>query len=365
MNKRLVFFLVFFCSAGMLFSRSGVRTEWSFPDIPGYITLTCDFHSHTVFSDGTIWPTERVEEAWSNGVDALAITDHVEYRPHKQDVIGDLNRSFEIASQSLSNWPILLIKGGEITRELPVGHYNAIFLTDANPLDKQNYMDAIQEAVKQGAFVFWNHPGWTQPGTKAVWYPEQTELFNRGWVKGIEIANDREYYPEAFQWCLDKNITMLGNSDIHGPAIVTPAEHLNMTLVFVTEKSLQGIKDALLAGRTAVFFQDKLMGREQYLKPLFENSVRMGRAQVLVEKKGVWCVEVYNPLLFDIELKASTKSDIQYAEHFVLASQKSVLLRFKVPEKFTDKEIILPFIVQNFLVAPGQGLQVELKIVKE
>ena len=30
------------------------------PDIPGYRTLKCDFHMHTVFSDGEVWPTTRL-----------------------------------------------------------------------------------------------------------------------------------------------------------------------------------------------------------------------------------------------------------------------------------------------------------------
>ena len=50
------------------------------PDIPGYQTLICDFHMHTVFSDGRVWPTVRVDEAWREGLDAIAITDHLEYQ---------------------------------------------------------------------------------------------------------------------------------------------------------------------------------------------------------------------------------------------------------------------------------------------
>ncbi|MHC4330495.1 MAG: hypothetical protein ACYSWW_20505 [Planctomycetota bacterium] len=34
----------------------------NFPDILGYKTLKCDFHMHTVFSDGQVWPTTRVDE---------------------------------------------------------------------------------------------------------------------------------------------------------------------------------------------------------------------------------------------------------------------------------------------------------------
>ena len=32
----------------------------NFPDIPGYQTLKCDLHIHTVFSDGSVWPPSGV-----------------------------------------------------------------------------------------------------------------------------------------------------------------------------------------------------------------------------------------------------------------------------------------------------------------
>ena len=32
------------------------RVNYRLPDIPGYITLKGDFHMHTPFSDGTVWP---------------------------------------------------------------------------------------------------------------------------------------------------------------------------------------------------------------------------------------------------------------------------------------------------------------------
>jgi len=43
------------------------RTPIHIPDVPGYVTLKCDFHIHTVFSDGLVWPSVRVEEAWREG----------------------------------------------------------------------------------------------------------------------------------------------------------------------------------------------------------------------------------------------------------------------------------------------------------
>ncbi len=52
-----------------------VRDTLPVPDIPGYKTLKCDFHLHTVFSDGDVWPTVRVTEAFRDGLDAIAITE--------------------------------------------------------------------------------------------------------------------------------------------------------------------------------------------------------------------------------------------------------------------------------------------------
>ena len=72
-----------------------------FPDIPGYQTLKCDLHLHTVFSDGSVWPNIRVQEALRDGLDAIAITDHLEYQPHQDDIPHpDRNRSYEIAVEA-------------------------------------------------------------------------------------------------------------------------------------------------------------------------------------------------------------------------------------------------------------------------
>ena len=87
-----------------------VRRELRIPDIMGYKTLKCDFHMHTVFSDGLVWPTVRVDEAWQEGLDAIAITDHIEYQPHQKDIPTNHNRSYEIALPRAKEKGILLIE---------------------------------------------------------------------------------------------------------------------------------------------------------------------------------------------------------------------------------------------------------------
>ncbi len=75
-----------------------------FPDIAGYQTLKCDFHMHTVLSDGSVWPNIRVQEAIRDGLDAISITDHIEYQPHIDDIPHpDRNRGHEIATDVARN----------------------------------------------------------------------------------------------------------------------------------------------------------------------------------------------------------------------------------------------------------------------
>ena len=50
--KKLIFTALLLLSIGTIVS--GQRKIVNLPDIPGYVTLKCDFHMHTVFSDGDV-----------------------------------------------------------------------------------------------------------------------------------------------------------------------------------------------------------------------------------------------------------------------------------------------------------------------
>ena len=68
----------------------------------GQYWLSTDLHIHTVFSDGAVWPSIRVEEARREGLDLIALTEHLEYQPHEEDIPHpDRNRSYAIASGML------------------------------------------------------------------------------------------------------------------------------------------------------------------------------------------------------------------------------------------------------------------------
>lgn len=256
--------------------QSTIREHISIPGFDGYQVLKCDFHIHTVFSDGKVWPDVRVNEAWREGLDAIAITDHIEYRPNKGILTGDLNASFKIAKEHGDRLNFIVIQGTEITREKPIGHLNALFINDANKMELDDPVDALREAKKQGAFIMWNHPGW--PDDKSTLYPVHEQLIAEGLINGIEVFNYLEYYPLTFDYANKYNLSFMGNSDIHEPiAELYGSDKLArpVTLVFAKEYSEAGIKEALFAGRTAALFSGTLAGKDELLKKLFLASIKI------------------------------------------------------------------------------------------
>lgn len=257
-----------------------------FPDVPGYHSLACDFHIHTVFSDGSVWPNVRVEEAVRDGLDCLAVTDHLEYQPHADDIPHpDRNRSYDLAVGFAEGHDLIVLRGAEVTRSMPPGHANSIFIEDVNGLLVEDAMDAFREADRQGGFTFWNHPSWTaqKPDGLASLTDFHRELIAEGLLEGIEVVNDRTYSDEALQIALDNDLTILGTSDIHGLVDwqfdVPEGGHRPVTLVFAEERSVDGIRAALVAGRTTVWHDNTLIGRPEHVLPLIRSSLSVASAE--------------------------------------------------------------------------------------
>jgi hypothetical protein len=351
-----------------------VRRPVHLPDIPGYRTLKCDLHTHTVFSDGLVWPSVRAEEAWREGLDAIAITDHIEYQPHAEDIPTQHDRSFEIAKPLGDRLALTVIRGSEVTRDMPPGHLNAVFLRSSEPLETEAWRDAVEAAHSQGAFIFWNHPGWTgqQADGVARWYPEHTELVEKGWLNGIEVVNERSYYPEAHRWCLEKDLAILGNSDIHGPLNldydVHEGDHRPMTLVFAKDASPESIREALFARRTAAWSGELLIGKEEFLRPLFEASIELLTPSVTVAPGGKAYVQVRNLSDVRFELNGGgSQGGVSAPADIVLTANRTSLVTLTVSDEARPGvvRLILPYAVSNLLVEPGAGLPWELAVEVE
>ncbi|UCD48526.1 MAG: hypothetical protein JSW27_13435 [Phycisphaerales bacterium] len=331
-----------------------VRQEIRIPEILGYKTLKCDFHMHTVFSDGQVWPTVRVDEAWREGLDVISITDHIEYQPHKDDVPTNHNRPYEIALPRAKARGILLVRGAEITRETPPGHFNAIFLDDVTPLDTKDLLDCMAAAAKQGAFIFWNHPGW-KPDKKG-WFDTHTTLYEKKYMRGIEMVNGKSYYPDAHKWAIEKDLVFIGNSDIHGPSMIqrtTKNEHRTMTLVFAKRKSLAAVKEAVFAGRTVAWYQNQLIGPAEYLEAIFEAAVSLTDIQYGPENTIRF--RLTNSSDLDLELARTGKVG---PRTLALPAGASALVSIKVDD--LEAPVELEYTVENFLSGLGRGVPVSL-----
>ncbi len=359
--------LILLLVQGSSMAQNRVRKEIRIPDIPGYLTLKADLHTHTVFSDGLVWPTIRPEEAWREGLDVLAITDHIEYQPHSEDLSTDHNRSFELARPLAQELGLILIRGAEITRQMPPGHFNALFLQDANALDVSDWREAFRQAMAQNAFIIWNHPGWRQPDEIPIWYPEHTEILENGWMHGMEIANEFAYYPLAFTWCLEKGIAPLGCSDIHSTMgleyDLAHREHRATTLIFARERTEASVREALFAGRTAVYRENALYGPEEFLAPVFKASVRVLTPEARVSPGGSVYLQVHNSSDLDLVLtRKGASGETNYPEQLRLPAQRTSLVRIGITEGTRPgrKNVSLAYQADNLQTAPGVSLPVSL-----
>lgn len=318
-----------------------------FPDINGYRTLSTDLHMHTVFSDGDVWPTIRVQEALKDGLDAIALTEHLEYQPHKKDIPHpDRNRAFELALAEAKDHDLLIIKGSEITRSAPIGHNNAVFISDANPLLMDDAAAVFKEAKRQGAFAFWNHPAWyAQSSTgNPVIGDFQRARIKAGELHGIEVVNSGDYAEESLALALEYGLAILATSDVHG---LIEWDYSNkglqrpVTLVFAKDKSLEAIKDALFQKRTVAAYNDLLIGRREFLEPLIRESVAVGDA-AYVPKTEIVKLTLTNRCSSDLLLENQGEHTFYDSSPvFVLKAGETKTLQVKTLKRVSSFELKL------------------------
>ncbi|MDF9826981.1 hypothetical protein M2447_001066 [Ereboglobus sp. PH5-10] len=339
------------------------------PDIPGYKTLRCDLHMHTVFSDGQVWPAVRASEASREGLAAIAMTDHQERRRNVYDEKVSRNYSFEIASKAAPK-NLVVIPGTEVTYGMPPGHFNAIFIKDADAMSTTDWRKALEEAKKQGAFITWNHPRWeNQQAHITRWLPEHEEIFQNGWMQGIEVANGSLYSPHAFQWALDKKLTMIGASDVHAPIQTGydfhKGEHRTSTLVFAKEATAASIREALDNRRTAVYFREFVYGEEQWLRPLVEACLSVKVAHNVGSNtqtpRFVVTIKNNSGLTFKL-LKVVPGEKPAFYRDYLVKPHSSRGIGVGFPDEIGSDEVV--FQVSNFLTSPETPLTFTVKLPK-
>ncbi len=288
------------------------RTEIITPQVKGYNCYKADLHVHTSYSDGCVNPSGRVMEAWYEGMDILAITDHYEShggvkkffrvtapynknkKPTRYLVPGsttmpkngidpglkiDFNAIHKEAEATniRRNYGMLLIKGCEMARNKEkLGHFNAIFVKDLNSVYAFDMKDAFKKVKEQGGLIFHNHPGDVSRYEKE-WHED---VHKSGLIDGIEVANGFRYYPQMVNRCIERKYFMVGNTDAHGFTAHRYAVNgcfRTHTIIFAKECTEEAVKEALLARRTIVYAGGSLIGEEEWLSEFLNASIECRR----------------------------------------------------------------------------------------
>ena len=342
-------------------ARTLQRVQIDLPVIDGYTPYKADLHTHTIFSDGHLSMEARIREAWADGMDVMAVTEHLEYRPHEKNLVKylkgytkgaeaknynfvskdrpasgadinvDLNYPVEVARKEAQKYDVTIISGIEITRrEGEYSHFNALFTTDNNAVYAPETIESIRTAKKQGALVMHNHPGWTHKDMKITKF--EKEVYKDGLLDGIEIMNGEEFYPQAIERAEKYNLFVSSNTDTHYPTSERYEKHgslRNMTIIYAKDKSKKSLREAVEARRTLAYSFGTLAGDKELIRKFFEASV--SARKTFVDYKGRSEVIITNTSSVDWMLCREGEKMVE------LKGNSSIILRFSPskPSAFT------------------------------
>lgn len=383
----LILILSNLCLAAMAQITEKTNRVISVPDIPGFKTLKCDFHMHTVFSDGHVWPSFRVNEAIRDGLDVISLTEHIDYEGFPEVVARNYNQSYDIAVEAAKNKNLLIIKGLEISPRVPPYHNNALFIKDANilPTDymkdwKKKFVmkDTIThdqllapflEAQKQDAFVFYNHPGysWWDKKDTAIFTSFHKELLERKILKGVEVVNSGVYNILAHRLAMKYNLTMVCNTDEHYDNAPRYAKtHRPMTFVFAKEKTPESLKEALLAGRTALYFDDYLIARQREADAFFKAAVQISTERKLRNGEPILNIKLFNNSDIPFNIQASADFNIERYPfgQVTLAAHDTTTITLKALWKYPESTP-LRMKVLNLITSPDEVYQTVFNLSTE
>lgn len=208
------------------------RPRRTLPAPPGLTWLACDFHAHTVHSDGSLGVAELAARAVEAGLDVLAVTDHNTVSHHLS------------LPEMGARYGVTLLPGQEVTTDR--GHANAF-----GPIRWVDFRRPAAEWVAQvdddGGLLSINHPvtvdcAWHQPLPQR---PPLAEIWHSSWFDRSWTA------PLAWWTAWGLDTVPVGGSDFHRPEQGLP---LAEPVTWVAAESAEpgAVLAALRAGRTAI-----------------------------------------------------------------------------------------------------------------
>lgn len=333
---------------------------------PDTHVISSDLHIHTVFSDGEVWPSIRIKEARRDSLDLISMTEHLEYLSYKNDLkITDRNRSYNISKALLKkDEPLMIVNGSEITKPMPPGHFNAIFVKDVNPLLNSDGEKSMIEANKQGAFVFWNHPNWIENRDDGIAKFDEIHqrLLEKKLFHGIEVVNEHTYSEEALALALENNLTIMGTSDIHGLIDWTfdkeKKQHRPITFILSKNRTIKSIRDALFNQKTFVWHRDILIGKEENISPVVSENLKITS---LGYYKKIVTIKIQNKSVVPFKLRYLGDYTFHKNSSILeIPARGELLVTIKTKEILTS--IKMSFEVLNVITAPKKNLVIKKNI---
>ncbi|MBB5791726.1 CehA/McbA family metallohydrolase [Jiangella mangrovi] len=202
------------------------------PADAGLTWLACDFHAHTLHSDGSLPVAGLASLGAAAGLDVLAVTDHNTVSHHA------------VLPSVGSRYGITLLPGQEVTTER--GHANAFgFIPWVDFREPAStWVSAVDAA---GGLLSINHPldgdcSWHQPLDEK---PPLAEIFHHTWMAHEWTG------PLAWWNAWGLSTVPIGGSDFHSVADGRPLAR-PVTWVAAASPSVPDVLAALRAGRTAL-----------------------------------------------------------------------------------------------------------------
>ena len=244
---------------GMLVDRAAERPV---VERAGFRVLEGDFHVHTRYSDGLLFPFDVVRVAERAGLDVVGITEHNIIFP--AEMAAWFARVF--------GGPIVLV-GEEVTTNR--FHLIALGLT-RNATYKLPLRSLIEDIHAQGGVALAAHP------VEMYWdtYAEVIDLLD-----GAEVVHpiayrqdrDRGFRYQDMVTFFERHqpshpkLAAIGSSDFHG----MKALGISRTYLFVTEASEDGVLEAIRQGQTVAISPDgRAFGPPELVKALEESPLQ-------------------------------------------------------------------------------------------
>ncbi len=337
------------------------RGQIHIPDILGYRTIKADLHLHTHQSDGNVTPRFRVYEAYEEGLDAIALTDHQASSRYNHTTDGNISHLQAVLAAQ--QYGITLIRGAEVTAVSDgpyykdVGHLNFLFTHDNNRYYPRSADKDITPAMADSllaraqadsVWVTINHPGW--PDKNSELSPFMIKQIGLGRIQGVEIFNDREFYPRAIDYIYDYDLAPIAGTDCHYPIAYRfdlRHAHRDLTLIFARDTSVAAIREAMLAKRTVAYAGNILAGRQLYVEALLRASVSTEGIRYLSGGRA--------------ELTLRNRSDIPYRLYDAVGHTLIIINPMgDTTCTLPRQSLARPWTVQNIYIRPTEQLAIRL-----